>query len=144
MKKLKKYIPIVVAFTLLVSCKKTFLNQSNTTKINTDDYYTTPSGIAGAVTAAYGALQGVYGQGTNAGLYVFGDIASDNSMNVQSNSGYGDIDLFVTQSSNTAVLTIWKKLYACIANANIVLAKIDAVTIDTALKKRYIVLSKIL
>ena len=65
------------------SCSKDFIDLNDPTRLVTTEGYNDSLSIVTGVTAAYASLQDVYGKsGTNRGLWVFGEVPSDNSYTV--------------------------------------------------------------
>jgi hypothetical protein len=122
----------------VMGCKKSFIDLSDPTRIVTSDYYKDSASISTAVIAAYASLQDMYGKnGTNRGMFPFAEVSSDNSASVVEGSGIGDFDYFTTTSSNPVIQSMWTYCYRTIARCNIVLARIEPVTIVPAVKERW-------
>ena len=136
---INKYIIgfIVVFATLSSSCKKSFIDLTDPTRIVTSDYYKDSASMATAVIASYSSLQDVFGGRGNKGIFPFGEVASDNSTSVVEGSGVGDFEYFTFTSSNPVVQSMWTQTYKCIARCNIVLARIDSISMNAAVKSRW-------
>lgn len=137
---MKKYL--VLSLLLLVmtsSCNKDFLDLNDPTRVFSEDLYKDANGINLAVNGAYAALQEIYGKSSTSGtgLYIFGDVASDNSTAVSTGAGIGDFEFFIAAPENINLATMWKSIYKGIARCNVILDRIDAVPMDQALKDRY-------
>lgn len=121
------------------SCKKSFIDLSDPTRIVTSEYYKDSTSLSAAVIAAYSGLQDVYGKnGTNRGIFPFAEVASDNSMSIVDGTGVGDFEYFNVTSSNPVIQSMWTYSYRCIARCNVVLGRIDPVAIAPAIKSRWI------
>src|SRR5690349_681741 len=68
----------------LLSCKKSFLDAENPSQVYINSYYKDSASLAGVLTGAYNALQREYGTGSGGGLYLVGDVATDNSSSLVS------------------------------------------------------------
>ena len=122
---------------LLSSCEK-FLNNVPENNESVPNFYKTESDIQQAVNAAYQALaaRSQYGE-----LFIdMMEIRSDNSTCSATNSGgiYGDIDLFRESTYNVNLNTVWVGCYDGIKRANIVLDKIDAVSMSEENRNKYV------
>lgn len=127
------------------SCKKSYIELEDPTKISTTDLYADANGLNLAVTAAYGTLQDIYGKGTSGtGIYLFTDVPSDNSNALVSGAGLGDFDLFTVAPENINLTTQWQSFYRCIARCNAIIARAPAVNMTASLRDRYIAEAKFL
>ena len=140
-----KYISKQILLLLLVqqalfsSCKKSFIDITDPTRIATADYYNDSTSIAAAVVAAYSGLTDVYGRsGSSRGIWPFAEVASDNSTAVVDGVGVGDFELFTYTSANTLLQGSWVAAYKCIARCNLVLARAPDVKMAAATKSRYL------
>jgi hypothetical protein len=143
---MKKYIAMISFLMILgTSCKKSFLQLEDPTKISTNDLYQDANGLALAVNGAYGALQNIYGSGSGGvGMYLFTDVPSDNSSALVSGAGLGDFDLFTLAPDNVNLDTQWQNLYRCIERCNTIISRAPAINMNTALRDRYIAEMKFL
>lgn len=122
----------------VTSCKKSFIDLTDPTRIVTSDYYKDSASIATAVTACYASLQEIHGKtGANRGIFPFSEVASDNTTAVIEGTGVGDFEYFTTTSANPILQTTWTYTYRAIARCNIVLGRIDPVAIAPAVKSRF-------
>lgn len=143
---MKKYIILLMMLSFAAtSCKKSFIELQDPTKISTTDLYSDANGLNLAVNAAYGTLQDIYGKGTNGtGMYLFTDVPSDNSNSLVSGAGLGDFDLFTVAPENINLSTQWQSFYKCIARCNAIIARAPAVNMTTTLRDRYMAECKFL
>jgi len=124
---------------ILTSCKKSFIDISDPTRIASADYYGDSISIAAAVNAAYSGLQDMYGRsGSSRGIWPFAEVASDNSTSVSDGVGVGEIELFTYTSANPLIQGSWIAVYKCVSRCNVVLARAPAVTMNAAVKNRYL------
>ncbi|WP_158989157.1 RagB/SusD family nutrient uptake outer membrane protein [Mucilaginibacter sp. L196] len=137
---MKKYFVLIMMLVLwATSCKKSFIQLENPTQISTNDLYKDATGLSLAVTGAYGALQNIYGKSSGGvGIYLFGDVPSDNSSAVVTGAGLGDFEYFTIAPENPNLETMWANLYTCIARCNITISRAPAIAMDTTLRNRYI------
>lgn len=119
--------------TVLAGCKKSFLDLEPVSQVSTGNFYKTEKDIEQAVSGAYDAMQSTGEYGRN--FVYFMEVVSDNSKTESiTNSGgiYGDFDLFRVAPSNAVLDQTWKACYAGIQRCNIILNRIDAVSMDEA------------
>ncbi len=132
---------IVLTVTLLVSltaCRKDFLDLKPLSQPNADNFYQTAGDFNTAVNGAYDALQSTnqYGGDFNTLIEARGDNVLDNDPSSNAGLRY-NIDRFIEPTTNTILRDTWGSLYAGINRTNLILDKIDGVTMDATLKARY-------
>ncbi|MVM33175.1 RagB/SusD family nutrient uptake outer membrane protein [Spirosoma sp. HMF4905] len=132
---MKRYI-LVLSFliTLLSSCKDSFLDLTDPTKIPTDNLFTSQANVTAAVNAVYNGLLSIY----NPTYFVFGELSTDNAYEVVSANAHYFFNIYNVDPSNANLQAMWTSSYKCISRANTVLAKAGAVKMDTTLKNRYL------
>jgi hypothetical protein len=129
---MKNYIFLIFglfAITLLGSCKKEFLDQTNPNAISIDQNFQTENDVALAVYGAYQALRSSNCKGENALTWT--DDRSDdvNTTDNQSNNGEPfQFTAFSLTPSNSYLYSHWTALYTPITRANQVLAVIDKIS----------------
>lgn len=139
---ISRLIAIILPLALAITgCKKSFLDRSDPTRLNSADYINSPVSLKGAVTAAYGTLQPVYNNGQN-GFQLFGDVVSDNSTTQTGGSGTHVIDRFIFDASHIAFSQFWNISYRSIAVCNTILTKGPKVTMDATLQNQYLAEAK--
>lgn len=123
---------------LLSSCGKGFIDLKPISSVTTDNFYRTAEDFTNAVNGAYNALRtaGTYG----ADSYIFGEIRSDNSTPVASGSvtDQDEFDRFYIRTTNPFINNRWSNSYTAIGRCNAILGRIEPITMDNALKARYI------
>ncbi|WP_217606904.1 RagB/SusD family nutrient uptake outer membrane protein [Chitinophaga sp. GbtcB8] len=123
---------------LLSSCGKGFIDLKPVSSVTTDNFYQTAEDFTNAVNGAYNALRtgGTYG----ADSYIFGEVRSDNSTPVASGSvtDQDEFDRFYIRTTNPFINNRWSNSYTAIGRCNAILGRIDPITMDNALKARYI------
>ena len=126
----------VLASVGLSSCGDSFLDLKPISSATSDNFYKTADDIKNAVNGSYAALQA---GGLAGNSYVFGEIASDNTVPVASGSvtDQDEFDRFYIKTTNPFISGRWNDGYAAIARYNTILDKIGGVTMDDALKNRY-------
>ena len=136
MKISKIYIPLLITI-IISSCSQDFLDLKPISSATSDNFYKTADDMKNAVNGAYAGLQSA---GITGNSYIFGDIASDNTVAVASGSvtDQDEFDRFYIKTTNPYILSAWNDSYTVIARFNTILDKIDGVTMDAALKSRYI------
>ena len=131
-------ILLLTQLIILPSCKKSFIDLTDQTRIATSEYYGDSISIAAAVNAAYSGLQDVYGRSNSSrGIWPFAEVASDNSTAVSDGVGVGEIELFTYTSANPLIQGSWIAVYKCVSRCNVVLARGPAVAMSAATKSRY-------
>jgi hypothetical protein len=142
MKASKLYISLLATL-FLSSCSNQFLDLKPISSATADNFYNTADDIKNAVNGAYASLQsgGIFGNS-----YVFGDVASDNTVPPASGSvtDQDEFDRFYIKTTNPFISGRWNDSYTAIARFNTILDKIGAVSMDENLKNRYIAETKFL
>ncbi|MBN8824663.1 MULTISPECIES: RagB/SusD family nutrient uptake outer membrane protein [unclassified Spirosoma] len=142
MKVSKIYISLLFSLTLS-SCSKEFLDLKPISSATSDNFYKTADDFKNAVNGAYASLQsgGIFGNS-----YVFGDVASDNTVPPASGSvtDQDEFDRFYIKTTNPFISGRWNDSYTAIARYNTILDKIGGVSMDENLKNRYIAETKFL
>jgi hypothetical protein len=143
---MKRYSVLLALLLLFGSaCKKDFLSQEDPTRIPAEDLYNDATGLNLAVNAAYGTLQDIYGKGGGGvGMFLFGDVPSDNSTALVSGAGLSDFEFFITAPENPNLQTMWTNLYKSIARCNTIIGRAPGITMSEDLKNRYIAEAKFL
>lgn len=120
------------------SCSEDFLDLAPISQQNSTNFYKTAEDMKNALSAVYGSLQ--YGGQYYSSIHVMGDLRSDNTEITNPNAGADlqAIDNFTNTPVTSISNTTWTGHYQGIQAANIVIEKIEAVTMDAALKARYI------
>ncbi|GAB4022191.1 RagB/SusD family nutrient uptake outer membrane protein [Spirosoma koreense] len=136
MKAKKVYISLLASL-FLSSCSKEFLDLKPISSATSDNFYQTADDFKNAVNGAYASLQsgGVFGNS-----YVFGDVASDNTVPPASGSvtDQDEFDRFYIRTTNPFISGRWNDSYSAIARYNTILDKIGGVKMDETLKNRYV------
>lgn len=119
----------------IAGCKKDFLQIAPETFISSDNFFKSTGDFTQAVNATYAPLRNVYNS-----AYITGEMRSDNTHYIYNNTNRGnlvreEIADFIDNPTAEPVLNKWTFNYRIIAYANEVLARIDAATIDDAVKK---------
>ncbi len=119
------------------SCSKDFIDLNDPTRLVTTNGYSDSLSIVNGVTAAYSSLQDIYGKaGSNRGIFLFGEVPSDNSTTVTSGERLNEFDSFAIVSDNPRLQNMWQYTYQCIARCNIILNRGDAIKLTTATRNR--------
>ncbi|MFT3704083.1 MAG: RagB/SusD family nutrient uptake outer membrane protein [Agriterribacter sp.] len=129
---------ITIAFCfVLPSCKKGFLERTDETRIGVDVFYQNEAQVNRAINGIYGQLQTI----TNSN-YIFKEMTSDNTtidLNPSDRGGAAGWEAFeysTVNSGNGEITNLWVRYYAAIANINLAIEKLQASTIDDAVKTR--------
>lgn len=124
------------------SCKK-FLEENPKNVVANTNYYKTQSDAISAVNSIYAYLNST-STGSTAGVYhssfwVTAGLSSDELLNNQIGAPYFDqLANFTYSSQNTALQEIWAMHYKAIFIANIAIARIPGIQMDTALRSRLV------
>ena len=124
-----KIILIAAAAFAAVSCES-FLDEELKGSYSSENYYTSASKAEMAVNAVYNSLY-------NNQLWVFGDVASDDSVKGGDDGDQPqllEIDDFTATDDNGTVATFWQDTYETINRANNAIAGIANMDIDDALR----------
>ncbi|GGB97863.1 RagB/SusD family nutrient uptake outer membrane protein [Dyadobacter sediminis] len=142
MKIIKPYTVLLITV-LLSSCSEEFLDLKPISTATSDIFYKTADDFKNALNGGYAGLQA---GGLAGNSYVFGEIASDNTVAVASGSvtDQDEFDRFYIKTTNPFIAGRWNDAYNVIARYNTILDKIGGVTMDEALKTRYIAETKFL
>ena len=129
---MKKYIAIITVAIVAVSCN--FLDENLKGGYSSENYYTSASKAEMAVNAVYNSLY-------NNILWMFGDVASDDSVKGGDSGDQPQIneinDLNAT-TDNGSVSTFWTDTYETISRANNVIFNVAEMDIDAKLKARLV------
>src|SRR5690606_5381883 len=132
-----KNVRILIIFTgvlLSYSCKESFFNELPTDQLSERSFFQSSNDFETTLNDGYRLLRTAYSN-----YYVIGDIASDNAYNQKFNNNYNFISINESNvnAENSVVQTIWTGSYQVISRANLVLDKIDGVSMVDGLKDRY-------
>ncbi len=135
---MKKIALFLTAFVGLTACQKDFLELKPLSQPNVDNFYKTANDFGNAVNGAYDALQSAtqYGGDYNTLIEARSDNVLDNDPSSSAGLRY-NIDRFIEPTTNSVLRDTWGSLYTGINRCNLILDKIDAVTMDAPLKARY-------
>lgn len=134
---MKHYLSILLLFAILASaCGDAFLDVEPTDRFTSDTYWKTREHAEAALNATYAALleDGIYGNNTP----VMYETASPNAYNYNNSGGFNNLAQGVQDAANTSTVNnTWKSAYLGIGRANTLLARIDNIQMDEAVKKRF-------
>ena len=131
--KLKNNILIIILL-VFVSCSKEFTELAPISERNSENFYNTASDMKVAVNAIYNTLKdnGVYNQS----YWILQELRSDNTF--WDGTGLAEevtvFDSFDDISTSNITEAAWASSYLGISRANIVLSRIDAITMDATEK----------
>jgi len=125
----------------LSSCKKDFLDIPSETTLTTTTFFTSQADFEKAVNGAYAPLRDLYRSGGNSstGNWLMGEMHSDNTHYILNPNYRATIDQeqiadFIYDASSAAATSKYTTDYLIISRANQVLAQIDAIEFDAAIK----------
>ena len=134
--KIKKIFIALGILTLFVNC--TDLNTELEGQYTNDTFFKNKDQALLAINATY---QIASFSSTNNNLWVFGDVASDDTVkggNPGDQSEVDAIDNFQANADNGAILDIWKQYYEGIARANNVIYYVPSIEMDAVLRDRIV------
>ncbi|MEQ9440118.1 MAG: RagB/SusD family nutrient uptake outer membrane protein [Cyclobacteriaceae bacterium] len=129
-----KYLIYTIFLATLVACEST-IDLKPLSQNSADNFYTTASDMEQAVVATYDGVQDLMRPGY---LDHFAEVRSDNSYNfatTPAGGAYADFDNFNLGASNARLNGFWHAAYLGIQRANIVLNRIDDITMDPVVKE---------
>lgn len=141
MKNIKLYMRIFslgILMILMAGCMD-FLDESDKSNFTLDNYFTKPEHATSVVNSIYQDLIPITQSGFGGGAWMMVEFATGLA---KTELGQAENSLFirdlVNNSDNAYGQTIWTSYYRGIANANLAISKIPAITMDETLKKRLI------
>ncbi|WP_026898206.1 RagB/SusD family nutrient uptake outer membrane protein [Daejeonella oryzae] len=135
----KKIAFAIVLSSILSACSDDFTDLSPISQRNVNEFYRDGSDMITAVNAAY---KGLHLTGTyNQSYWILNEMRSDNTDGGADNTGLGAnmniIDNFNENAATAELITAaYLDSYVGISRANLVISRIDGVTMDEALKNR--------
>lgn len=138
MNKIHKALSLLVLTLGVAGCGESFVNLTPPNVVAVDKFYQTQSDLQSALTGLYGTLRSRYDF-----FWVYSEVPSDNTTNfAESEVATGEFDKLTYRPVTDRVTDAWNGHYQTIANANILIEKAPSVTMDAALKTRYIAEAK--
>jgi len=128
-----KKLYFLLAIVLFASCDEDFINLIPVSDQSIDGFYRSESDLEQAVIGAYDGLQSPY----RSNFTYFMEVRSDNSFNSNTTANGGanaDFDNFTLASSNYILNDTWNACYRSIQRSNIILNRMDEVTMDEQIK----------
>ena len=127
----------LLAGSLLIACKKDFLNIVPASQATEAGFYKTTADITAAVTGAYMPLQSTLQYNGNfiTMMEARGDNVEDQDPGANAGRDY-NIDRFMAKADNVAIGGAWSNLYNAIARCNTTLAHLNVVT-SSELRAQY-------
>jgi hypothetical protein len=133
---MKKIICVFTLSLFLAGCGNDMLDVQPNDRYTEENFWTSESNALMGLTGCYAVLRnaGMYG-GTATPLWE--ETATPNAYNYDNSGGWNVIGAGTQTASNSAIITSrWDDAYRGIGRCNTVLARIDAVSMDAALKNR--------
>jgi hypothetical protein len=132
---------ILVMLFLSAGCKK-FITKNIVGQYPEIEFYKTEQQALLALTAAYEPLS--FAHANNNRLWVFGDVASDDSENPIDQPDISLVDQLNINANNGNLEIMWGLLYEGITRCNIVLKKVPPIDMDKSLQSRILAEAKFL
>lgn len=132
-----KYIPLLISLVIILSVTSCTKELEQTPHlIYYDNYYQTQEDAITAVNAVYDVLGSVNQYSSY--LWLIQDIGSDdcNARATLNDPNLHEFNSYAIQTTNNYLARIWQGSYLGISRANVVLEKVPAISMDTAVKER--------
>lgn len=142
MKKNILYFGLIIFMLFLVTGCKKFITKNIVGQYPETEFYKTEQQALLALTAAYEPLS--FAHANNNRLWVFGDVASDDSENPIDQPDISLVDQLNINANNGNLEIMWGLLYEGITRCNIVLKKVPPIEMDESLKSRILAEAKFL
>ncbi|QTE22833.1 RagB/SusD family nutrient uptake outer membrane protein [Polaribacter cellanae] len=145
MKYFKQISILLVVF--LVSCSDDFIDLAPISEGNAENFYKTPADFESAIVAVYNNLQSNNQYGSSdtrfgGGFYALMEVRADDAKDGQAGSGVGknvfEIDTYVDNPLSSIIEGSWSSIFKTIFEANVVITRIENITIDASLKNEYL------
>jgi hypothetical protein len=138
---IKTISQLFICGTLLVcntSCKD-FLEEPDKSNFTVENYFTKPEHAQSSVNSIYESLKTTTGGGFNGAPWMMLEFATGLA-NTELGQAVNSIFVrnLVNNSDNTYGATYWTSSYLGIANANLAISRIPGITMDEALKNKYL------
>ncbi|MDT3401189.1 RagB/SusD family nutrient uptake outer membrane protein [Mucilaginibacter terrae] len=130
----KKYQHLIIALLVLSgaisSCKKSFLDETNYSRLSVTQYASTKSGFEGLVISAYSGLRSIYNSKSYQSVTELGtDIVTQNFSGAVNPLNQYTVNF---DSNNSDIYGYWSALYVALKNINAVLDRAPNVMLNTA------------
>ena len=137
---MKNIFILFIAILVLSSCSEDFTDLAPISNRNEADFYTTENDFVAAINASYAGLQnnGVYGRGYWTMFEMRGDNTDQGPDATGLSRQFAEINAFTEDPLNEQITRAWTDSYGVIANCNVILARIEGVTMNEDIKKRII------
>jgi hypothetical protein len=142
MKKNIVYLGLVLMMLFLSAGCKKFITKNIVGQYPEIEFYKTEQQALLALTAAYEPLS--FAHANNNRLWVFGDVASDDSENPIDQPDISLVDQLNINANNGNLEIMWGLLYEGITRCNIVLKKVPPIDMDKSLQSRILAEAKFL
>jgi len=118
---MKKLLSIIITVSsLLIACKKDFIESSPISTVSIDAVYKTDKDFQDAVVGVYSVLRNQYQD-----FWIFGDLRADDSWHALGNDALLiSVNTFSLNSGANLMINSWRNYYAVINRANQILSKI--------------------
>lgn len=140
MKKLH-FIRYIIPFILIstnFSCSKDFVNLTPQGLIPVDGYYRDELSVKNALAGMYSSLRTIYNNN-----WAYSELPSDNTMTFPASEAFwGEMDKFTWTPTSSRIQEAWSRHYTAISLCNILLDRINPVSMPQANKDRYIAEAK--
>jgi hypothetical protein len=124
---------------LFVSCKKSFIEQSNPNAVGIAPYFTSETDVLLALNGCYSLMRSNSALGEESDLYT--DQRSDDTGTNDNQSNAGEpfqFNNFSLLPTNSYLLSHWLAMYKTVSQCNLVLANVDKITFTDSLKPQYV------
>lgn len=138
MKKFITYITVAIFAAAAFSGCDDFLNEEMTNDYNSQTFYRSEANALRAVNGAYNAIMF---HSANNYIWIFGDVASDDSQKGGASGDLADadaIDDFTATADNGILNNYWAFVYEGISRANNVIAHVPSIDMNAATRSRIV------
>jgi starch-binding outer membrane protein, SusD/RagB family len=139
---MKKYFTTIILLAALVfsttNCKKEWLDTYPPDGPTPANYYSNEAEVLAGVNACYDVISAQFDKLFGLGVDAIGMYAGDECVSGRTAPrDFSPFELFTLNGSETTLQNIWRECYIGIYRCNLLLEKIEGVTIDENLKARY-------
>lgn len=120
----------------MLSCTD-FVDLHHPAIVGQDQYYNNQSDFQAAVNGLYASLRPVYND-----FYTLAELPSDNTQANDYTLGLLPLDQMTWLDNNTNIQNLWLNSYRVIGQANTILGRIDAISMDEEVRARFIAEAK--
>ncbi|WP_372936795.1 RagB/SusD family nutrient uptake outer membrane protein [Mariniphaga sediminis] len=126
----KQKLIFIISFLFMISCEG-FLEQEPLSSVNSENFFKTEADVQASISAVYSQLKSHYASL----VFYFGDISTEMANNGETNS---TLDRGEYTAADGVFRSFWTNMYKTINYANVAIENIPGVTMDNAIKEKYL------